>query len=374
MRKLIPILLALWVSVPFAGAQADDGAPAPATIPFDMSTGRPVVDVLINGEGPYPFIFDTGSPLLVIIGDLRDELTLEPTGTRMIGSPAGDMALEADTTTIHSLTLGAVELSDTDATLLDMPGFPASAGRGVIGPALFRDFGSVTIDFSSQTITIGGQPDLPPGTHWMPIDPQSLHLNADVRIGVVVIPGHIDTGAPGILSVPASYQDIIPLTGPLTSVGRARLVDAEFEIFGAPIDLPVRVGNLDLSVDQIVFGQIPVANIGNRGLIGSQIHYDWTNMQFALTRTGAEMVRQPPPARFGLGAYPLDGDGILVVRSTQAGSPAEASGLQADDRIMAINGVLPGELGMAEIRSAFGVRPLEMTIERAGEALTLTLP
>jgi PDZ domain/Aspartyl protease len=373
MRYLIPILLTLCMPLPNAAAQSPDSPVTGTTIPFDMSTGRPVVELSINGDGPFPFIFDTGSPLLVIIGDLRDELALVATGTQRLGSPAGGQTLVADTTTITSLELGELVLSGVDATLLDVPGFPAAIGRGVIGPALFQEYGSVTIDFTTQTITIGGHSDFPSNTQWMPIDPQSLHLNADVRVGDESIPGHIDTGAPGILSLPARYQDIIPLSGPLTLAGSARLVDTEFEIYEAPIDLPVQVGDLDLQVDRVVFGQNPVANIGNGALAGSRIHYDWANMQFALTRADTETPPPAPPARFGLMAIPPDSDGILGVRGTQPGSPAEDAGLLAGDRILAINGTMPGELGMASIRSAFGSRPLEMTVDRNGETLTLTL-
>jgi len=259
-----------------------------AVIPFDMSTGRPVVQAMINGQGPYPFIFDTGSPILVILSPLDQELDLEVVGATQVGSPAGGEPVDADLVRIDAVTLGDAHLSSTEATVLNIPNLPVGAGAGVMGPALFRDYGRVTLDFTTNTILIGGEIDESAISTWMPIDPGSLHLNAPVRIGDQVIPGHIDTGAPALLSVPNEYQDLLPLTGPIRTLGIARTVDAEFEIRGAPIEVSARIGDAAIALTQIVFSALPVANVGSAGLAGMRIDIDWTNNRFALTRTSTD--------------------------------------------------------------------------------------
>ena len=44
------------------------------TLPMQDAGGRPVVDVRINGKGPYRFIFDTGASLTVIDAELKEIL------------------------------------------------------------------------------------------------------------------------------------------------------------------------------------------------------------------------------------------------------------------------------------------------------------
>lgn len=366
-------------------------------IPFEMTTGRPIVQVLINGEGPYPFIFDTGSPILVLLGPLADDLNMDVTGSTEVGSPAGGTPVPADLVLVESLTLGDVKLSDIEATSLFIEGLPAEAGMGVIGPALFRDHGRVTIDFKTNTILIGGEIDSSKITTWMPIDTNELHLNAPARIGDVIIPGHIDTGTPAVLSVPNQYESQLPLDGPVRSIGTARVVDAEFEIRSASIEAEVLVGDVILPLTEITFSSFPVANLGSAGLRGTRLDIDWVNNRFAMTGRATPIVGGPQrriiagePAsgpviqrmqepsgggpRFGLQAAPPGDDDTMQVHGIEEGSPAEEIGLLAGDRIIKINNVSPGELGMDSIRAALAAQPLELVVIREGEEVLISKP
>src|SRR5216684_4175785 len=53
--------------------------------------GRPIVEVSINGKGPYRFILDTGASVTVISDDLKDELAL-PAGVSNAHTPDGASA------------------------------------------------------------------------------------------------------------------------------------------------------------------------------------------------------------------------------------------------------------------------------------------
>jgi hypothetical protein len=54
------------------------------SVPLTFVGGRPVVDVNINGKGPYRFIFDTGAAGTVMSNELAAELT-----TRFAARPDG---------------------------------------------------------------------------------------------------------------------------------------------------------------------------------------------------------------------------------------------------------------------------------------------
>ena len=49
------------------------GGPLAASVSFDVDSGRPMVELTVNGQGPYPFVFDTGSPSLLVMRSLAEE-------------------------------------------------------------------------------------------------------------------------------------------------------------------------------------------------------------------------------------------------------------------------------------------------------------
>ncbi len=196
---------------------------------------------------------------------------------------------------------------------------------------------------------------------------------------------------PGVLSVPERFEDRLPLSGPVTTIGLARTVDAEFEIRGAPIDGSAQIGETRIPLDRITLSAIPVANLGTAGLRGLVLHVDWENERLALTGTadpgpGPHRVAQAAnPGQgprhvqrkaggdgpsFGLRAMPAPGDPIQVM-GTVPGSAAEAIGLLAGDRIVSINGKPTNELEIAAVRTELARADLVLTVERDGSTLRL---
>ena len=126
---------------------------------------------------------------------------------------------------------------------------------------------------------------------WQPFGESAPLLDVAVRIGDLSIDGHLDTGNPGVLSVPAEYENSLPLSGPVETVGRARTADAEFEIRGAPINVSAKVGDAEIPLRQILFSELPVANLGTAGCRGLVLHIDWENERFGLSGTGEPSAR-----------------------------------------------------------------------------------
>lgn len=364
------------------------GASFAATASFDLDSGRPMVQLMVNGKGPYAFVLDTGSPSLLVMQSLVDELGLEVVGSDELESPMQGTPVEVDVVRVESIALGAAAVGDLEAMVLDMEGH--GLGSGVVGPVLFREHGALTLDFESNTIALGEDSIGDAGT-WLPFGASAPLLDVPVRIGDVVIEGHLDTGNPGVLSVPNRFEDRLPLSGPVRTVGRARTVDAEFEIRGAPIDESVQVGDAEIPLSQIMLSAIPVANLGTAGLRGLVLHVDWENERFALTGTadpgsGPHHETRPTTSgegqqrvvrmaggdgpRFGLRAMPSS-DGAIQVAGTEPGSPAESIGLLAGDRIVAINGKSTRDLELPDVRTELNRPELVLTVERDGETLQL---
>ena len=343
---------------------------------------------MVNGHGPYPFVFDTGSPALLVMQSLADELKLEVVDSDELVSPIGGTPLPVDVVKVESITLGGATTEDIEAFVLDMDG--RGLGMGIVGPALFRDHGAMTIDFQHNTIGIGGPP--PEGiATWMPFGDSAPLLDVPVRIGDTVVKGHLDTGSPGRVTLPYDFEDKLPLTGPGRTIGRGRTVDAEFEVRSAPIDAAASLGDAKIPLEQIEFSNNPAANVGTAAVRGLMLHIDWAEDRFALTgtakplsslrqrahsgpaETGSQRVVQAAGGKqptFGMRAVPSS-DGTIQVVRTDPGTAAEAIGLQEGDRIVALNGKSAGDLDRASVRSELMHPDLVLTVERDGETVQL---
>ncbi len=359
------------------------------TIPFDVSSGRPMVELMVNGQGPYPFVLDTGSPDLVVMKSLVDELGLEVVGSDELQSPMQGTPVPVDVVHVDSVGLGTITLGELEAPVLDMG--QHGLGYGIVGPAMFRDQGSITLDFQNNSVSFGGgsRDDV---RSWMPFGASAPLLDIPVYLGDLEIDGHLDTGNPGVLSVPNPLEGRLPLSGPVRTIGQARTVDAVFDIRAAPIETSARVGDAEIPLNQIMLSAIPVANLGTAGLRGLVLHIDWQAERFALTGKGdpapgplggaraasstdgaRRVVREAggEGPRFGMRAG-SSGGGPIEVLGTEPGSAAEAIGLLAGDRIVAINGRPTGDLEISAIRAELASADLALTVEREGERLTLT--
>lgn len=62
------------------------------TLPMVLRDGRPIVELQINGTGPYAFILDTAAEGTVLSQELAKSLRLPVQGSARIGAPGGRTA------------------------------------------------------------------------------------------------------------------------------------------------------------------------------------------------------------------------------------------------------------------------------------------
>jgi predicted aspartyl protease len=174
--------------------------------------GFPVVMVMVNGQGPYPFIVDTGTTNVVISPRLADDLRLPRKGTDARLRASNGRVLHAPRTRLDSLSLGGATFDDVPAVI--SPTLQRDV-RGLLGMRLFRT-GVLTLAFPSHRLLLR--------------------------------PGHLDPSDPDTLGVPFD-QDVpsLPVTPPTTGRRRTVYIDLDSGMNGGVI-LPADMGDR-LSLD-----------------------------------------------------------------------------------------------------------------------------
>ena len=101
----------------------------------------PVIAVLVNDQGPFDFIVDTGASHLVIGQDLATELDLPAGDGNLPGMGAGG-AIAPARTTLRELRVGHAVLRDAEAGVMDLTSVSQTAETpisGILGYPFFAD-------------------------------------------------------------------------------------------------------------------------------------------------------------------------------------------------------------------------------------------
>lgn len=253
------------------------------TTSFDTATGRPLVMTMVNGKGPFPFIFDTGAPGVMLMQEFAGEQAFEVVGTDMANSPAGGEPVPVDVVNLANISVAGAAAENVRAIVVDMGPQSPSGARGVVGPAVFSEYGRTKFDFTTNMLEIGGAVETGEDASWIAFGPSAPILDAEVRIGEAVIPAHIDTGAPHVISLPETMADELPLTSPVEVIGMARTIDREFEIKGASLEgVSAYLGDAEIPLGRVTFFDLPFANIGTPALRGLTLEIDWANERYAI--------------------------------------------------------------------------------------------
>jgi Aspartyl protease len=140
------------------GASALGGGATRIPITVSTVSGQvaEMVNVCINGRGPYPFVIDSGAGESIIDAHLAATLGLSHVGSSSEFAGVGCEG-KAQPVNVASWSAAGVALSPqtlTAATLPDfgVPGQPV----GLLGSDVLSRFGAVRLDFAAQTLTFAG--------------------------------------------------------------------------------------------------------------------------------------------------------------------------------------------------------------------------
>lgn len=265
-----------------SGARFDVPA-AGATLPMLDIGGRPMVDVLINGKGPFPFILDTGATFTAIDGALARELAL-PAGAEI----GGEGTVRIDEVRIGDAVVHGFVAGSIGGMLGGLGG--ARPPRGVLSAAAFPGY-LVVLDYPNRRVTI--TPGALPAADGRRVF--EYHVDEPLPVIPVRIAGHeyrihLDSGSPSGVMLPMKYASELPLAAPPVTIGQARTVAGTFPVQAATVNGAVEIGEYAVDVKEIRFSDLRpgaepgIGNVGAQVLRGFVVTFDAKNRRVRFER------------------------------------------------------------------------------------------
>jgi hypothetical protein len=218
---------------------------------------KPVVDVQINGKGPYRFYLDTGAQGSVLDQGLADELKLAAVGETRVGSPGGK-GLPAKQVRLDRVEVGGAVLHGVPAVSFDRTFLARGkdSPRGVLSAATFPGF-LVTLDYpQSRLVILPGQLPAPDGARVFGYDAKRPLPEIRLSVSGREVNVHLDSGSPGGITLPLELAKHLPLASKPVEVGRGKRVDQDVIIWGAKLNGQVKLGKYVLDNPDLRFQDI----------------------------------------------------------------------------------------------------------------------
>lgn len=184
------------------------------------------VPVLVNGRGPFDFVFDTGTESSLIDSKLAEELKISPVDRVLLSNPGGEIALARGFA--NELSLGPMKVLHSEIVIGDLGGLHSvnSHIRGVIGQNVLSHFDYV-IDYAHSMI------EFPLDTNSeVPIAGTKTRLER--RHGCPIITGRMNSGVDLQLSLDSGSSNLVLYKSLLPS--SARVATAQLQTSGRTIE------------------------------------------------------------------------------------------------------------------------------------------
>jgi aspartyl protease len=292
-RLLRPLLvlaaIVTWASGHAQQANSTDSAPKfPIEIPLRLDGDMPVIEVMVNGKGPFLFAIDTGAeggPRLD--SSLVEKLGLKPSGQIREGDPSGRNPRMAETVKLDSIEVGGLRFTGVDATSRNYKNSPRPlAADGIIGLGLFPDY-LLTLDFPGKVVRIS-RGELPKADGLEILDYKNEHgvPLIELNVGSTKINAHLDSGNMiGAFVLPTSFVEKLTPTSKPIVVGKARSASGEMEIKQVQINEMVRLGRHEFPDATITFPALSdIGNVGAKILSQFVVTFDQQHQRVRLTR------------------------------------------------------------------------------------------
>jgi hypothetical protein len=340
-----------------------DGA-TQASVPIQVSEGHVYLDVMLNGKGPFHFIFDSGGAN-VIDPAVATELGVASGGSTQVGG-VGSATAASSFAVIKRLQVGKAVVTNQVFIVLPLKSLGAAHGmpmEGVIGYEVLSRF-VTTFAYENKKVVfhMPGSYTPPTGASVVPITQYGTQPQFACSIDSVPTTCTLDTGARNAISLFTPFVEAHP------SVVPARLTALGVNGFGVGGLTPGRLGR----VQTLSFGGLTlrdlVGDYTTQTEGGLAVPFIGANVggavwkRFTMTLDYHRLIMTlTPNADFDMrdhwdrsGVF-LVNKGALTIIDVRPGTPAANAGLAKGDVIVSVNGASGPSL--RQVRELFSAEP-----------------
>jgi hypothetical protein len=283
LRVLTASIALLFACVVFAPAQNRTVAVAPMQFRGLM----PVIEVKLNGQGPFFFAIDTGGGMQADIDpSIATQLNLQPIGKVRIGDPSRQNDRELEVTSIASLAFGGAEFRNVTALIRTQritKDYPEV--DGILGFSLFTEY-LLTLDYPAMQVRLArGALPAANGADILNLEIENRVPVIEVAVGKLRMKAHVDSGnfVAGFILPEDIVEQLTLLSEPVT-VGHARSVTNQIEIKQAQLKDTIRIGSFQYPEATIAFPALSETNVGFKILRDFAITFDQKNKRMKFER------------------------------------------------------------------------------------------
>ena len=324
------------------------GGAKEATFPIKIISNHIYSDVMVNGKGPYSFIFDTGGHNL-LTPETAKALDLKMEGS-MPGHGVGNGVKDIGITRLDTVKIGDLTLDKQQVFVLDFAGTGTEGYpmQGMIGFEAFRRF-VTRIDYGRGTMTL-----IEPAA----FDPKDAGTAIPFEMNgqIPQIKGTFE-GIPGLFDIDTGARDEITLTGPFVAKeglrakhpkgveavdgwgvgGPARgYVTRGGELALGTVKIPNVVASLSVQEKGAFSDASYAANVGGGVLKRFIVTFDYEHRIMYLKPSTEPVTDVGTFDRSGM--WVNEAKGGLEIMDVTKGGAAEAAGLKVGEIITAIDG------------------------------------
>jgi hypothetical protein len=339
------------------------GGAKQTTVPIELAENHVYLNVMLDGKGPYRFIFDTGGLNLIDPAVARE---IGATGAGAFqGAGVGSKTESIAFATVKTLRVGnAVVKHQVFAVVPVRMGFGVGAGQkvdGLIGFEVLSRF-ITTFDYGARTVTLAlpGTPQ-PPGADIVHFVLDGRQPQFPCRLDTVAAQCTLDTGSRDSITLLSPFIAAHPQVMPakLSAVG----VDG-FGLGGPELGSLGRLRSLKIgsfTLNDVVAdytaqkkgafaAPFVAANVGGGIWKRFTMTLDYRAQTMALVPNAA---LDTPDQYEHAGLFLIDEGGKYVVIDARPKTPAAAAGIVRGDIITSVDGTPASSMTLQQLRERF---------------------
>ena len=331
-----------------------------AVIPVSVEAGEPIIDVLINGRGPFPMMFDTGAED-TLTPEAAAALGLKTEGGGTLHDSSG-ASVPIAFTRVRALRLGDAEMNDQQFAVVSLPQYLVDRGSrlplaGFIGYELLAHF-AARLDYDGRTLTLTPAEKFRYDGKGVRVPLHFSGRSPAVPAAVDGVSGLflVDTGSTGALTLrrqfvkDREFEARLPSALRIKSIGVTGPFEAiimrldRFDIAGSRIDRPAtRFASTEK--EGLPFTNLD-GSIGYEILRQFVITFDFQRRELWFEHSRAFGTKTGQGGA-GFQAVKVDGVGFRVI-TVLPSKPAATAGILVDDVIVAVDDVSTASMSLSE--------------------------